>query len=106
MSEYVVILVTFPSLADAEKCADVLLSRKLVACTNITQEISSLFWWQGKIDSADEVLMLAKSTQSLFSEITDCIQAHHPYDVPEIIALPIIAGSEAYLKWITESVKG
>jgi len=106
VTDYIVVFVTFPSRSDAEKAANILLTDKLVACANITQDISSYFWWEGKIDSAKEVLMTCKSTRDLFPDISKCIQEYHPYEVPEIIALPIVAGSESYLKWITESVKG
>jgi periplasmic divalent cation tolerance protein len=106
MTEYCVIMVTFPSRADAEKTARILLDRHLVACTNLIDGVGSLFWWEGKIDSAREVLMIAKTTQTLFSDVASCVQEHHPYEVPEVIALPILAGSQSYLSWIDESVKG
>lgn len=106
MSEYCVVCVTFPSRSEAEKVARVLLDTKRVACTNLIDGVDSLFWWAGAIDSAREVLMLAKTTRALFPEVVACVQEQHTYEVPEVIALPILAGSDSYLRWIDESVKG
>lgn len=106
MSErnYVIILSTFSSNEEAETIGKSLLEKKLIACSNIVQDVSSLFWWQGKLDSADEVLMVMKTRRDLFDAVAEHIRALHSYDVPEIIAVPIIEGSKSYLHWIDETV--
>ncbi|MBN2187526.1 MAG: divalent-cation tolerance protein CutA [Dehalococcoidia bacterium] len=82
-----------------------LLGRKKAACINIVPRVDSLFWWQGKLDSAQESLLIIKTKASLLPEIVELVKEVHSYAVPEIIALPIIDGSEDYLKWIDDEVK-
>jgi periplasmic divalent cation tolerance protein len=77
-----------------------LVEERKAACVNIVPGVDSLFRWKGKIDSARESLLLVKTRASLFSEIISLVKETHSYEVPEIIALPIIGGSEEYLKWL------
>ena len=101
--ETIVVLITAPSREVGEKIAKVLLDGRLVACVNIVPAIDSFFWWQGEIQTEQEVLLVAKSRADLFADgIVPAVRAAHPYDVPEIIALPILMGSQAYLDWIKE----
>ena len=100
----IVVLVTAKDALEAKTIADQLLEKKLIACANIVEGAQSIFWWQGKIDQAKETLIVLKSKQGLFKKIVKMIKAHHSYEVPEIIALPIIDGNPDYLKWINESV--
>jgi periplasmic divalent cation tolerance protein len=102
---YIVVLVTVPSARTAKKIAKFLLSNKLAACVNIIPKIESLFWWQGKIDKAKEVLLMAKTQKKLFAKLVKAVKSKHPYEVPEIIALPIISGNRKYLDWIDESCR-
>lgn len=100
---YVVVLITAPSKEVAKKISDVLLEQKLAACVNIVSPINSLYIWEGKVNNDEEVLLIAKSRADLFeSEFVDAVKSTHPYEVPEIIALPIIMGSQSYLDWIKE----
>ena len=101
----IVILITTKDVSEAQKISNQLLEKKLVACANIIEGIQSLFWWQGKIDSAKEVLLILKSQQRLFKKIVKTVKANHSYVVPEIIALPILDGNPDYLKWINESLR-
>ncbi|MCJ7516186.1 MAG: divalent-cation tolerance protein CutA [Dehalococcoidia bacterium] len=101
----IVIFVTTSSEPEAHKIADLLLSRRKAACVNIVPGVDSSFWWQGKIDSARESLLIIKTKASLLSEIVDLVKTSHSYEVPEIIALPIIGGNEDYLKWIDNEVR-
>ena len=96
----IVILVTASSEGEARKIAEQLLTRKKAACVNIVPRIHSSFWWQGKLDSAQESLLIIKTKASLLHEIIDLVKEIHSYEVPEIIALPIIGGSEDYLRWL------
>jgi periplasmic divalent cation tolerance protein len=83
--------------------ANILLEKKLVACVNFVTPVVSFFSWEGEIDQDDEVLLILKSRADLFeSKLIPAVEALHPYKVPEIIAIPIIMGSEKYLNWIDE----
>ena len=106
MAEYtnVVILITTGSDDEARKVADVLLAQKKAACVNIVPRVNSLFWWQGKINSDEEILLIIKTRASILAEVVNLVKKVHSYEVPEIIALPIIGGNEEYLKWIGEEV--
>jgi len=96
----IVILITTSSEGEARKLADLLLSERKAACVNIVPKVESLFWWQGKIESAQENLLVVKTNAAKLKEITDLIKKVHTYEVPEIIALPIIGGNEDYIKWL------
>ncbi len=96
----IVVLITCASEEEAEKIARGLLENHLAACVNILPSITSLFLWEGKIQREKEVFMIAKSLKSAFTALEKTVKKHHSYALPEIIALPIIAGSEAYLDWI------
>lgn len=100
----VVIFITTDSAEEARSISELLLNKKKVACVNIVPAVDSLFWWQGKLDSAKESLLILKSKASLLNEIIDLVKGIHSYDVPEIIALPIIGGNDDYLRWIGEEV--
>lgn len=100
----IVVLVTAKDTLEAKKISDQLLDKKLIACANIVEGIESVFWWQGKIDQTKETLIILKSKQNLFKKIVKTVKAHHSYEVPEVIALPIIDGNPDYLKWIDESL--
>ncbi|MBM4447030.1 MAG: divalent-cation tolerance protein CutA [Chloroflexi bacterium] len=101
----VVIFVTTSSEAEARKIAELLLGQRKAACVNIVPRVDSSFWWQGKLESAQESLLVIKTKASLLPEITELVKSVHSYEVPEIIALPIIGGNEDYLKWIGDEVK-
>ncbi len=101
---YIIVLVTAKDDAEAKAIAQGLLQEKLIACANILPEIQSLFWWEGKIDSASEVLLVLKTKKSLFKRLEAAVKKLHSYKTPEIIALPIVAGNPNYLRWISKSV--
>ena len=101
-TDKIVIFVTVGSMEEARNIADLLVGERKAACANIVPQIHSLFWWHGKIDSADEALLIFKSQASLLQDIVDLVKEAHSYEVPEIIALPIIGGNEDYLRWIDE----
>lgn len=98
----VVILVTAGSRKEAGKIASGLIREKLAACVNIIGGVHSLFRWQGKIDSAKEVLLVIKTRKQLMGKLIKKIKSLHSYEVPEIIALPVICGDKKYLKWLNE----
>jgi periplasmic divalent cation tolerance protein len=99
-TDRIIVLITTSSEEEAHKIAESLVNRRKAACVNIVPRVDSLFWWKDKLDSARESLLLVKTKASLFPEIISLVKEIHSYEVPEIIALPIIAGSEDYLKWL------
>jgi len=99
-TDSIIVLITAGSEEEAHRIAESLVKGKKAACVNIVPGVDSLFWWEGKLDSARESLLLVKTKASLFSEIISLVKEIHSYEVPEIIALPIIGGSEDYLKWL------
>ncbi len=104
MNQHIVVLITAKNKTEAKKIANALLKTKLIACANIISNIESIFVWKGKVDQSKEVLMIIKTQQKLFEKIISQVKLLHSYQTPEIIALPIMAGSKDYLKWIDESV--
>lgn len=102
---HIVVLVTASSKEEANKIARGLLEEKLAACVNIVSGLESRFWWQGKIDSAKEVLLIIKTRKALFNKLAKKVKSLHSYTVPEIIAFPIISGSKAYLEWINDCTR-
>ncbi|MBA7640159.1 Divalent-cation tolerance protein CutA [subsurface metagenome] len=102
-ARYIVILITSDSIEEADHIARVLLEKKKVACVNILRGIDSYFWWEGKPDSARENLLIAKTKASLLPEVVALVRKIHSYDVPEVIALPIIGGNQDYLEWLDRS---
>lgn len=105
VADNIVVLVTASNEDEARNIADLLIKERRVACVNIIPRIESLFWWQGKPESAHESLMVIKTRLPLFNEIISLVKKMHSYQVPEIIALPIVSGNEDYLRWLRNSVK-
>jgi periplasmic divalent cation tolerance protein len=104
MLRNIVVFCTCGSEGEAEAIAADLVARRLAACVNVTAPVRSVYRWQGKIESASEWMLIIKTTQALFPEVAAAIQVLHSYEVPEIIALPVSAGSPAYLKWMDDAV--
>jgi periplasmic divalent cation tolerance protein len=95
-----VVLVTTPGLKTARALARAALKARLIACANLVPRIESHYWWQGKIESGAEVLLVLKTTKARLSALEKVILARHPYDTPEILVLPPDAGSQKYLAWL------
>lgn len=104
-SPCIVLLITTATAEEAQRISRVLLEQKKVACVNILPRVNSLFWWQGKLDSAEESLLIVKTKASQLSEIVPLVKELHSYDIPELIALPIIGGNQDYLEWIQKEVR-
>lgn len=98
--EFIVIFVTAASRTEAEQIGQDIVEKKLVACCNIIDPVFSIFHWQGKTCQENEAMLIFKSVKNRFDEIVAAIKKIHSYDTPEIIALPIVAGSADYLNWI------
>jgi periplasmic divalent cation tolerance protein len=99
---HLVVYITVPSRDVGLEIAKILVEGKLAACVNIVPGISSIYHWQGEIEQDDEFLLIAKTPAAHFNRLSSTVKRVHPYDVPEVIALPIIAGSNEYLAWIDE----
>ena len=97
---YIIVYITIPSREVGRQIAETLLESKLVACVNILPGIISIYHWQGAVEQDDELLLIAKTRAALFDRLATTVKRLHPYDVPEVIAMPIIAGSNEYLAWI------
>jgi len=105
MSSYVIVIVTVANREEAMKIVRSLLQERLIACANIVGPVSSIFWWEGKIDEASEFLVFMKSHENRFERLSEKVAEIHSYEVPEIIALPIIKGSPPYLEWLSDSLQ-
>ncbi|MFM5804991.1 divalent-cation tolerance protein CutA [Aeromonas veronii] len=100
MTDAIVVLCTCPDQISADLLCEQLLNQRLAACINQLPGITSVYRWQGKVERATEIQLIIKSRQSRFAELQACIQANHPYEVPELLALPVSAGLPAYLDWL------
>jgi periplasmic divalent cation tolerance protein len=102
---FAIVLVTVPDLKTARKLARAALKARLVACANLVPRLESHYWWQGKLESGAEVLMVMKTTAAHLAALEAIILAKHPYDTPEFVVLPISRGSKRYLDWVQDSVE-
>ena len=102
---YRVILVTVANKKEARRIANSLINHKFAACVNIIGGVESFFWWEGKIDSAKETLLIIKSRKEKVPQVIRLVKSLHSYEIPEIISLPITTGFKPYLKWIDESLR-
>jgi periplasmic divalent cation tolerance protein len=102
---YVIVMVTTANKQEAEKIMRQLLETKLIACANIIGPVSSHFHWSGKTEMAEEYLVLMKSRIDLFEEVKRTVRTLHSYEVPEILALPVIDGSKPYLDWMDSCLR-
>ena len=103
-AQFSLVLVTAPDLKTARALAQAALTARLIACANLVPKIESHYWWQGKIESGQEVLLLLKTKKSRLPALEKLILAQHPYETPEFLVLPLTQGSQSYLQWLTDSV--
>jgi periplasmic divalent cation tolerance protein len=104
MSDHIVVFCTVGKTQDAGALALALVEQHLVACVNIVPAVTSIYRWRGKIERDEEQLLVMKTRADRFEELRAAIVARHPYEVPEIVALPLVAGHAPYLAWIDVSV--
>jgi periplasmic divalent cation tolerance protein len=102
MTDYILVLITASSEKEGEKIGDALVKERLAACVNLLGGVKSTFRWKGRITSEQEVLLLVKTKDRLFQKLKKRVQELHSYEVPEVLALPILAGFEKYLSWVEE----
>lgn len=107
--QILLVLTTLPDLAHAQGLAEILLQQRLAACINILSSCVSVYRWQGKVEQAHEVPVAIKTTVEGYAALEAAIRRHHPYELPEIIAVPVVHGLPAYLAWVateTTSIDG
>lgn len=98
--EYIQVITTTEKREEAERIAEVLVEKRLAGCVQVIGPVSSTYWWEGQVERGKEWLCFIKSRKELFKELEETIKQVHPYETPEIIALPITAGSQDYLEWL------
>ena len=104
-SPFRMLLTTFPDLAQARSAAELIVTRQLAACVNILPQMTSVYRWQGQLEQGEEHLLLIKTRQSRLEALQKTLLEIHPYELPEIIVVPLTGGYEPYLNWITKSVE-
>ena len=104
-SGYLVVLITAGSYEEAHKIADALVGQRKAACVNIVPQINSFFWWEDKIEEDKESLLLVKTRAELFPDVVNEVKRIHSYEVPEIIALPIVDGNPEYMAWLEKETE-
>ncbi len=104
MTDKIIILSTAGSESEANKIANELVQRRLAACVNIVPQIQSVYRWQGKVETAEEYLLIIKTTKARSADVQAAIRELHSYDLPECIVISMEDGTREYLKWIEESV--
>jgi len=105
MDTHLQVVTTTEHKEDAAKIAHALVGKRLAACAQLVGPIVSTYWWKGAIETAEEWLCYMKTHKSLYDELEEAIRAIHPYETPEIVAVPIVCGSNDYLEWLNGEVK-
>ena len=100
MERAVFVYTTYPSLVEAEKAGRAIVEQRLAACVNILPSMVSHYWWQGKIERGEEVVMIIKTRATLADRVRDAVKAGHPYTTPAILVIPLESVEETYLGWI------
>jgi len=101
-SKVIIAFSTCPDLAEGRALADRLVDQALAACVNLMPQMTSVYRWQGQIQSADECLLVIKTTEDSMPAVRDCIVQHHSYELPEVVAVPVCDGLPAYLQWVAD----
>ena len=105
MKRFAVLMVTCASSKEARSISEALVGKRLAACVNIISGVNSVFRWKGKIENAEEFLLLVKARRTDFKKIETAVKKIHSYTVPEIIAMPVVAGSKDYLDWVEKETR-
>jgi len=106
MTDKIVVLSTCATEADAERLARALVAGRLAACVNVAPGVRSFYHWKGEIESGVEFLLIIKTSRELFPALSDEMAKLHPYEVPELLALPVVDGAENYLSWLDANLRG
>jgi periplasmic divalent cation tolerance protein len=106
MTDKIVVLSTCANEADAGRLARALVEARLAACVSIVPGLRSIYQWRGAVETSDECLLMIKTSRDLFPQLKSEIEKIHPYEVPEILALPVVEGAENYLNWMAANLRG
>lgn len=106
MTDKIVVLTSCAAEADAERLARALVAGRLAACVNVVPGVRSFYHWKGQIESGEECLLIVKTSRDLFPALRAEMEKLHPYEVPELLALPVVAGAENYLRWFQSNLRG
>ena len=98
--------INFPNRESARHIGTALIEKQLAACVNIIPEVESIYQWEGEVKTENEVMAIAKTTASRYKQLEAYVLENHPYDVPEVIGLPLSQGSESYLNWVQDQMEG
>lgn len=105
MSEVLLVITNLPDRASAERVAEALVIQRIAACVNVLAECASIYRWEGKLEHASEVPLLIKTTRAAYPKLEDALRKLHPYELPEIIALPVNTGLPEYLNWVVQETQ-
>jgi len=105
MTEFIQVITTVDSRENAVKIAERLLERRLAGCVQVSGPITSSYWWEGRIETSEEWYCVIKTAAGLYKDVEREIVSAHPYEVPEILALPVVDGSKPYLDWLADSMR-
>ena len=106
MTDKIIVLTTCAEKADAERLARTLVAERLAACVSVVPRVRSFYHWKGEIESSEEFLLIVKTSRDLFPALCAEMEKLHPYEVPELLALPIVEGAENYLNWMGANLRG
>ena len=106
MTGKIIVITSCPSAEEGAILAQKLVAEKLAACVSVLPGMRSFYRWKGQMESADEVLLLIKTSQHLFDRLRSAVEAQHSYEVPEILALPVVDGAPRYLDWLSGELAG
>ncbi len=104
MTDKIVVLNTCETTEEAQKIARMLVTQKLAACVNIVTGVQSVYRWKGMVEEAGEILLVIKTSRDLLEAVRSAIESNHSYDLPEVVALPIVDGSARYLDWLSSGL--
>jgi periplasmic divalent cation tolerance protein len=104
MTEFIQVFTTTEKIGDAEIISKEVVEKRLAACAQVIGPIKSTYWWKEKVEQTEEWLCIMKSKRDLYAELEKAIKGIHPYEVPEIVAVPIVSGSQSYLEWLEQEV--
>lgn len=104
MEKYAILYVTVPTVEEGERIGRVLLEERMVGCVNLIPQMRSVYWWEGKLETSSEAVLLLKTVRSNFDRVASRITELHPYEVPCVLSLPIEAGTSPYLDWLRTSL--
>ncbi len=105
MKKYIQIITTTNSKENAEKIANALVTNRLAACVQIISPVTSVYWWKEKVERTAEWLCIAKTRRDMYKAVEQSIRSNHTYEIPEILAIPVVEGSESYFSWLDKEIK-